>query len=364
MPSFLSKGGFATAVVMLSLAGCSDSDPTTGLLSRANLTGVRFESVHQIGAALDTMVGETAETDRYTCPRPELELEDLGVVRIASGRHGQCIVGTDACIRPSLDYRVAVKVHTGYQSDKGGLKMEKAVMSVVGNLGGGTVNYHPISPSDPTPDSCKQNLLVTDFGGNRTLWKVYVKGTTPLDPTATAISEGQLARIAADGIAILREIHSHGIVHGDIKNDNFVLDDAAPHRLRVIDFGRATPYVSPSTRAHIDYRNEPVSPLWNQKILSPFELEGSPKTRRDDLFRWAECMYKLFGNLIKKLNGMDRSEIVHAKRTQTGGPIASPIFTQFHHEMAGLGFDQRPDYEKWIREFEALAAGSAPLHLS
>ena len=126
-------------------------------------------------------------------------------------------------------------------------------------------------------------------------------GEKPIAHAGPLLSQNPalLARTAAAAIKLLKEIHDKGFVHGDIHGDNFVYsgdNDAAtiPESLALIDFGRTEVFIDRFGR-HIPESKKEYANWLNLDILSPFELQGWYKTRRDDIFRLAEILLLPFG---------------------------------------------------------------------
>lgn len=87
-------------------------------------------------------------------------------------------------------------------------------------------------------------------------------------------------RMMRQMITILREIHSLGIIHRDIKPKNFMWSTPTRQFIRLIDFGLATVYDSPDTNRPI---RQDTTPTGNWQFMSPFVKQGEVPTRRDDL---------------------------------------------------------------------------------
>jgi hypothetical protein len=210
-----------------------------------------------------------------------------------------------------------------------------------------------VVPFSLTESFCDDIMVVMEHAGRFTLG----------DLQPGALSLDLLASIAVRGLVLLRELHKHGIVHGDIHWWNLVFssEDAIAPTLRLIDFGRARPFIDPVTKKHIQATlDDPDKRLkWTPSLQSVYELRGSDISRRDDVFRFAELLI----NLVK-----GDSEIVHG--TAKDGSATVPeaysskinrslsevhsTFAQFYHDSMKLAFDQRPDYEGAIEKFKGL----------
>jgi serine/threonine protein kinase len=207
---------------------------------------------------------------------------------------------------------------------------------------------------DPDPailGGCKGVTMVSEFAGQYSIEKV--KGDV-----------SQLKLATARVIEILRDIHSHGIVHGDIHLGNIRIGDLADvdTSTKIIDFGRAELYVLPKFTdtgaferwVHLPRKKEVLSRNYCPTLLSVFELRGSPPARRDDMYRLAESIaFALDMNDWKKMYAK-RNEVSVVLEMKMGLRIPTqPLFEEFLVEMRNLPFKARPDYEKWIRLFRS-----------
>ena len=256
----------------------------------------------------------------------------------------------------STNNRFAVKIATTSGQAVSQISHEKAFLSVFGDLAGGGVTIHPID--DKMSPACVVRTMVTSFAGDTTLFDFRVRPRIARRATSrTRISERQVAAVAVRGIDILRSLHSLGMIHGDIHSSNFVV--ANPRNpavgMRLIDFGRAATFIDLDGR-HIRDSEQLPDYAKNQALLSPFELRGSKLSRRDDMYRFSEVLFELFGG-ARFLSQLDPAFLARRKIEWTISNAKSPLFNAFHLEMTTLRFEERPNYEKWIERFAALAVG-------
>ena len=126
--------------------------------------------------------------------------------------------------------------------------------------------------------------------------------------------------------------------------------------MRIIDFGRTSPFVDTVTGTHIAQSdNMEVDMQLNSAHLSPFEIEGSRLSRRDDMYRLSELLFMLRGSALEEVR--DLRELARLKRQWKLPNAVNNSFNEFHGDMISLAFEDRPNYEKWIAIFSRVAGG-------
>ena len=69
---------------------------------------------------------------------------------------------------------------------------------------------------------------------------------------ATASTEAQCARLVKQMLSAVRYLHSHGIIHRDLKLENFLFSSKDPtSELRMIDFGLSKHFVTGQRHAEM-----------------------------------------------------------------------------------------------------------------
>lgn len=304
----------------------------------AELEGVQFDSASRIQVTLRNEMAKASDifTPALTCPPASVTID--GTVEAIKGISEFSGSGSEIYLSRNGKYAYKVIVpHSGLYEN---LAREKAVLSVVGDLKNSTVAMRAFT-NPSISAGCRQRSMVTDFGGRHQLFDIRGAG------------EKTIAKVAARLIAIIREVHSHGVVHGDVHMFNVVVESLSDplKGLKLIDFGRSTPFVDASKREHVKFSRVPVDSNLNPILLSPFELEGSPLARRDDMYRLSEVLYILLHVPIPDIYRLE--DVAREKRRWAANRF--PTFTQFHHEMRDLKFAERPDYEFWIEKFTSIA---------
>jgi serine/threonine protein kinase len=146
------------------------------------------------------------------------------------------------------------------------------------------------------------------------------------------------------GLRLLEKIHSIGIIHGDIKVDNFAL---ASHETKIdavilggefdlvlIDFGKAS-FIMDDLVAAIKEPSDLSSQGLNAVFLSPWHIEGYARHFRDDIYR----VFALYVEFVSQglLSGIPWMEGPEGKRFEGKQQIAR-IMRNFNFVR---GFDQK-----------------------
>jgi casein kinase 1 len=163
----------------------------------------------------------------------------------------------------------------------------------------------------------------------------------------------------------LRDMHRQGLLHRDVKPQNFLLGsggDKGTSDIWAVDFGLAKPYRS-AGGAHMPYVRGKNGLTGTPRFASTFAQSGEENSRRDDLESLLYMLAYLFrGDLpwqnIRLPRGTDpkspegrrqknRTILDHKLRCDHGrlyggmGDLA-----ECAAYVRGLGFDEEPDYDR------------------
>ena len=165
-------------------------------------------------------------------------------------------------------------------------------------------------------------------------------------------------------ITLIQNIHEKGLVHRDIKPDNFLfgLDDTS--KIYIIDFGFCKSYVGDDNE-HM--RMKKTNNLIGSRTYASINAHNFDEiSRRDDLESLCYTLiYLVFGKLDWQLKSSDPYNHEHPKITnlrirdmkinmiETPAPYIPSIFINSLKYIRTLDFDDKPDYTYLIEIFSA-----------
>lgn len=162
-----------------------------------------------------------------------------------------------------------------------------------------------------------------------------------------------ILQLAINMITLLQFVHSKGLIHRDIKPDNFMFgrkEVGKDKKLMIIDFGLAKRYIE--NGRHIKYATG-KSLTGTCRYMSINCHKGIQQSRRDDLESIGYIfIYFLHGSLpwsginasSKERNKLvcEKKEEIPPEKLAEGHPIE---FAQYLRIVRGLKFDQNPNYD-------------------
>eukprot|EP01018_Ginkgo_biloba_P005304 Gb_29953 [translate_table: standard] len=183
-----------------------------------------------------------------------------------------------------------------------------------------------------------------------------------------------VACIAVESISILKELHSRGYVHGDVKPENMLLGQYRTpdeNKLFFTDFGLASRWRDSVTGAHVEYDQRPDSFHGTVRYASVHAHVGRTASRRDDLESLAYTLvFLLRGKLPwQGFHGENKGFLVCKEKMSTSSERlcyrCPRPFKQFFEIVVNLKFDEEPNYAKLISLFDGLISpnpGARPLN--
>lgn len=154
---------------------------------------------------------------------------------------------------------------------------------------------------------------------------------------ASLISSSDISKLVIQAICIIESIHDKGLVHRDIKPDNFLYSN---NQLYLIDFGFCKPYLKDGVHNELTRTSGLVGSLNYASINSHRRISLS---RRDDM----ESLGYVIAFLTIGLEWQDltiESEIEEKKRLFMKCSV-SDQWKRYFLVLSGIAYDVRPCYE-------------------
>lgn len=173
-----------------------------------------------------------------------------------------------------------------------------------------------------------------------------------------------VCRVAAECLTLLKEVHHLGIVHRDIKPDNFAIGHGAnAARIYIFDFGLSSQFISANGK-HVPERTG-LSLIGTMRYASPHTHAGHLQSRRDDLISlFYMLLYFATGSLpwrhLTERNVPDRADrnarIRESKeRLAQGAHAVDALLKGFGDAVHKLEYEDSFVYDKWIGHFNENA---------
>ena len=193
------------------------------------------------------------------------------------------------------------------------------------------------------------NLMMMQLLG-KSLDVIFADGGNQLD----------LGTVMTIGLAMLdglEDIHNCGVIHRDIKPNNFMFgreEDGDDSHLYIVDFGPSKFWKDPRTGKHIAYKHG-RSMIGTARYASINIHMGIEPSRRDDLESMGYVLVYLakgrlpWQGLQKKRKGSSIDEIKDKKMSTTTEDLCSGLpacFKSLIDYAKSLKFDEEPDYDR------------------
>lgn len=157
-------------------------------------------------------------------------------------------------------------------------------------------------------------------------------------------------QIGVQLLHLLKGIHEKGLVHRDIKPDNFLLgtNTKQSKQLFLIDFGLCKPYLHADKHMEMKHTSSLIGSLTYASLHAHQHIELS---RRDDLESLGYMLlYFSLGNLPWKKT-IRESEIIKQKTDIVHDGRVAYVLRDFIIYIRKLEFEERPNYELFIDKF-------------
>lgn len=263
---------------------------------------------------------------------------------ISSGSFGHVYSAIDTST-PDLQ-KVALKYPSERDQENKSLISEAKVYKLISDPEKGIANMKIIKNKD------NQKIIVMDLFGEtlETLLTKYKK-----------FKLKTVILLAIQMIDIIRHIHSYGILHRDLKPDNFAIGYTLPNKLFCFDFGLAKKYLK-SNGEHIQLSDKKKF-VGTARYASINAHIGVEQSRRDDLEAIGYMLVYFYkGKLpwqgLKHKDKKEKYKLIHKKKENTtieqlcaGMPIE---FTKYFQYIKSLDFDEKPSYHAIKKMFFKL----------
>jgi serine/threonine protein kinase len=190
---------------------------------------------------------------------------------------------------------------------------------------------------------------------------------TPLQLPSVSVHILVVTKYLISMIEIIARVHEAGIVHRDIKPDNFMLsmvgnsDDSSSSiekKLNIIDFGLSRFYMKGDK--HVDNTGD-RSIVGTIRYISKHVHEGNVYSRRDDIISILYvAIYLVKGSLpwmgltAKKGDTTSKEELVYDKKIKTTSTDLCEgipnVFKKLLDYSYSLSFEDKPDYSYMTRQ--------------
>lgn len=160
--------------------------------------------------------------------------------------------------------------------------------------------------------------------------------------------------IAQEMLRILKEFHTRGFIHNDVKPSNFLIRPGSPNFLVLIDFGLSKNYIDPKTGKPIKVRQFSGF-KGTKKYASPNAHIGFDLTVRDDMYSWFYTIVELAYGSLPWSHEKEKVSIMKGKRgirNSEAFKIIPPRLQNLLTKIEDLGLFSKPDYDGWIDEIE------------
>jgi len=160
------------------------------------------------------------------------------------------------------------------------------------------------------------------------------------------------------GIQIIQQLghlHKLGIIHRDIKPDNFIFDHNA-NKFKLIDFGLCKPYTS--NDSHITEKNN-IGRCGTMRYMSINSHNKNTLSRRDDMISLSYSLIYLYCKELpwqgKKFTKSNLHNIISSLKNDYTDDInkynlIEPLVYLYNYSI-NLKFDSRPEYSYLIKYF-------------
>jgi hypothetical protein len=192
--------------------------------------------------------------------------------------------------------------------------------------------------------------------GRAGIWTELIAGRTLEQEIETSgpFSESEVLRIGRDIASALVAVHEAGLVHGDIKTGNIMLEEGASQRRAVlVDFGSAD--------AMLGIDDIPAYVVGTPLTMAPEVLEGKPATGASDVYGLGATLFRMLTRRYPiECETIDELQRMHAsgerRSVRAFAPHASPRIARVLDRALECDSAQRwPNARAFLRALEDAA---------